>query len=92
MPPGGAAAARKPYCVKATGAAASGSGPVGRTFVREIKEWGDFMRFSKSKLKKLRKKRAKRMRMTEQDRKNAMNLEAHQLAVKLRGHTMRFWP
>lgn len=41
------------------------------------------MRFSKSKLKKLRKKRAKQMRMTEQDKKNALNLEAHQIAVKL---------
>lgn len=48
------------------------------------------MRLSKSKLKKLRKKRAKRMRMTKQDKKNAINLEAHQLAVRLRERTTRF--
>lgn len=48
------------------------------------------MRFSKSKLKRMRKKRAKRIRITEQEKKNAMNLEAHQLAVKLRERTTRF--
>lgn len=91
LPPVGAAAVRKLNCAKATGGAAAQNGPVGRAARGKSVMWGDTMRFSKAKLKKLRKKRAKRMRMTEQDKKNAMNLEAHQLAVKLRERTTRFF-